>query len=119
MDALKLKIKEFDDKLQDLQKHEDGWHDVEKDKQERLAKPEEYKDIPVPKVPTISLDEVKKQKDAASEAKANLDAQLEKLSDSLEVTMSPALKEEKRDNIILLGPTGCGKTTACNYLSQE
>lgn len=49
MDVLKGKIKEFDDKLTELQKSEDGWHDFEKDKSDRLAKPDEFKDIPVPK----------------------------------------------------------------------
>jgi Cdc6-like AAA superfamily ATPase len=66
------------------------------------------------------MDEIKKQRDAANDQKAALDAQLEKLvSDSLEVNMPPALKDEKRDNIILLGPPSCGKTTAINFLSQE
>lgn len=50
--------------------------------------------------------------------KGQLEAQLAELvADNLEVNMPPALKEEKRDNIILLGPAGCGKTTAANFLS--
>jgi predicted AAA+ superfamily ATPase len=39
------------------------------------------------------------------------------VAENLEVNMPPALKEEKRDNIILLGPRGCGKTTAANFLA--
>ena len=31
--------------------------------------------------------------------------------------MKPALKEEKRLNVILLGPASSGKTTAANYLA--
>jgi hypothetical protein len=49
MDGLKDKIKVIDDKLAELQKSEDEWHDCDKDKADRLAKPEEFKDIPVPK----------------------------------------------------------------------
>jgi len=33
--------------------------------------------------------------------------------------MPPALKEEKRLNVILVGPDSCGRTTAANYLAQE
>jgi flagellar biosynthesis GTPase FlhF len=120
MDVIKLKIKEQDDKLAALQKIEDAWADFEKDQRERVAKPEEFKDIVAPTAPKESQDEIRNKKEAANEIKAQLDAQLDKLvSDSMEVNLPPALKEDKRDNIILLGPAGCGKTTACNFLSQE
>jgi replication-associated recombination protein RarA len=33
--------------------------------------------------------------------------------------MPPALKEEKRDNFILLGPDDCGKKQVANFLAQE
>jgi flagellar biosynthesis GTPase FlhF len=68
----------------------------------------------------MTAEEIIKQKAAANDTKGQYEAQLEKLvNDNAEANMPPALKEEKRDNIILLGPAGCGKTTACNFLSQE
>lgn len=54
MDVIKLKIKEQDDKLAALQKIEDAWADFEKDQRERVAKPEEFKDIVAPTAPKES-----------------------------------------------------------------
>lgn len=120
MDAIGRKIKEQDDKLAELAKFEEAWNDFEKDKAARLAKPEEFKDVVSPKTPSLTLDEILKQRSAANDFKSQFESQLEKLtSDSAEVNLPPALKEDKRDNFILLGPAGCGKTTACNFLSQE
>ena len=118
MDAVKAKIKEQDEKLAEMQKQEELWIEFDKDSKERLQKPLEMKEIPLPTQPTVSKDEIEKQKNAANEVKQQLETQLAELvSDNLEVNLPPALKEEKRDNIILLGPLGCGKTTACNFLS--
>ena len=41
------------------------------------------------------------------------------LTDQLEVNMPPALKEEKRLNVILVGPESSGRTTVANFLAQE
>lgn len=43
----------------------------------------------------------------------------EMITDQLEVKLKPALKEELRLNVILLGPPSSGKTTAANFLAQE
>ena len=43
----------------------------------------------------------------------------EMLTDQLEVKMPPALKEEKKLNVILLGPESSGRTTAATFLAQE
>ena len=56
------------------------------------------------------LEEVAEARNAANEKHSDIESLLkEKENDKLEVNMTPALKEEKRDNIILLGPEGCGK----------
>ena len=41
------------------------------------------------------------------------------LTDQLEVRMPRALKEEKKLNVILVGPECSGRTTAANFLAQE
>ena len=41
------------------------------------------------------------------------------MSEKMEVKMPPALKDENKLNVILLGPTCCGKTVAANYMAQE
>ncbi len=41
------------------------------------------------------------------------------LTDQLEVKMPPALKEDKKLNVILVGPQCSGRTTAANFLAQE
>jgi len=52
--------------------------------------------------------------------KGELESKLaEMITDQLEVKMKPALKEETKLNVILLGPPSSGKTTAANYLAQE
>ena len=49
-----------------------------------------------------------------------LDGQLREMeNDQIEVKMPPALKEEKKLNVIMLGPVSSGRTTAANYLAQE
>lgn len=39
------------------------------------------------------------------------------MSEKMEVKMPPALKDENKLNVILLGPTCCGKTVAANYMA--
>ena len=63
MDAIKIEIKKCDEQLEELQKHEDAWAELEKDKRERLAKPEEFKDIVAPSAPTVSQDEINTKKE--------------------------------------------------------
>jgi len=38
-------------------------------------------------------------------------------ADSLEVKLPPALKDEKKLNVLMIGPQGCGKTVAANYMA--
>jgi hypothetical protein len=54
MDAIKQKIKVQEEKLMELQKHEDAIYDFERDKKAREEKPEEFKEVPVPKTPTLN-----------------------------------------------------------------
>ena len=44
MDAIKQKIKVQEEKLMELQKHEDAIYDFERDKKAREEKPEEFKE---------------------------------------------------------------------------
>ena len=74
--------------------------------------------MPVLTAPTMTQEAISVQRNLQTELKGQLEAQLAELvAENLEVNMPPALKEEKRDNIILLGPRGCGKTTAANFLA--
>lgn len=50
--------------------------------------------------------------------KGDLEAKLaEMLTDQLEVKMPPALPDEKKLNVILVGPDCSGRTTAANFLA--
>jgi hypothetical protein len=74
MDAVKDKIKEQDEKLAELSKHEDCWADFEKDNKERYANPENFKEVPLPPTPSISQDEIARQKSTANDVKAQMEA---------------------------------------------
>jgi replication-associated recombination protein RarA len=37
----------------------------------------------------------------------------------MEVKLAPALKEENKLNVILIGPNSVGRTTVANYMAQE
>ena len=54
MDAVKDKIKEQEEKLAELSKHEDCWADFDKDNKERYQNPDNFKDVPLPPTPSMS-----------------------------------------------------------------
>lgn len=41
------------------------------------------------------------------------------LTEQLEVKQTPVLKDDKKLNIILVGPQNCGQAVVGSYLSQE
>jgi len=52
--------------------------------------------------------------------KSDFESQLQEIaSDNLEVKLPPAVKESNRLNLILMGPSGAGRTTIANYMAQE
>jgi hydrocephalus-inducing protein len=70
--------------------------------------------------PAETQEAISEERNTLTERKGELEARLaEMLTDQLEVNMPPALKEEKRLNVILVGPEGSGRTTVANFLAQE
>ena len=70
--------------------------------------------------PEKTQEEVSETRNTLTALKGELEGKLaEMLTDQLEVKMPPALKEEKKLNVILLGPESSGRTTAATFLAQE
>jgi len=42
---------------------------------------------------------------------------LELVQEAMEVKLAPALKEENKLNVILIGPNSVGRTTVANYMA--
>lgn len=52
--------------------------------------------------------------------KSELDAKLSEITaDNLEVKLPPAVKEQNKLNLILVGPNNVGRTTIGNYMAAE
>ena len=70
--------------------------------------------------PAETQEAISEKRNTLTEQKGDLEARLaEMLTEQLEVNMPPSLKEEKRLNVILVGPKSCGRTTVANFLAQE
>ena len=70
--------------------------------------------------PAETQEAISEKRNTLTEQKGELEGKLaEMLTDQLEVNMPPALKEEKRLNVILVGPESSGRTTVANFLAQE
>lgn len=70
--------------------------------------------------PSETQEAISEKRNTLTEQKGELESRLaEMLTEQLEVNMPPALKEEKRLNVVLVGPKSCGRTTVANFLAQE
>ena len=91
-----------------------------KEHREQNPKDDNGEDWPELEEPGKTQEEVSELRNNLTTVKGELESKLaEMLTDQLEVRMPPALKDEKKLNVILLGPSCSGKTTAANFLAQE
>ena len=91
-----------------------------KEHREENPKDENGEDWPELEEPEKTQEEVSEARNLLTTLKGDLEAKLaEMLTDQLEVKMPPALKEDKKLNVILVGPESSGRTTAANFLAQE
>ena len=87
---------------------------------EENPKDENGEDWPELEEPEKTQEEVSETRNNITTLKGDLEAKLaEMLTDQLEVKMPPAIKDEKKLNVILVGPESSGRTTAANFLAQE
>lgn len=95
-------------------------YNATKQHREENPKDENGEDWPELVEPEKTQEEVSETRNHLTTQKGDLEAKLaEMLTDQLEVKMPPALKEEKKLNVILVGPESSGRTTAANFLAQE
>jgi ATP-dependent protease Clp ATPase subunit len=74
--------------------------------------------LPELKEPERDQEAISEERNRLTNLKGEIEAQLTDLeADNLEVKLPPALKEEKKLNVLLIGPPGCGKTVAANYMA--
>ena len=74
----------------------------------------------LPAEPTRTDEEIREEITQKEEAASVQRTKLEELvQDQLEVQLPPPVKPENKVNVIMIGPEGCGKTTAANYMAQE
>ena len=91
-----------------------------KEHREQNPKDEDGNDWPELEEPEKTQEDVSEARNTLTTVKGELEAKLaELLTDQLDVKMPPALKDEKKLNVILLGPVSSGRTTAANFLAQE
>ena len=91
-----------------------------KEFREENPKDENGEDWPELEAPEKSQEEVSETRNTLTTLKGELEGKLaEMLTEQLEVKMPPALKEDKKLNVILIGPELSGRTTAANFLAQE
>jgi len=120
MDKIKAQIKQLETQLQANDSIEEKILEYirQKEHREQHPKDEDGKDWPELVEPGKTQEEVSEQRNLLTTQKGELESKLaEMLTDQLEVKMTPALKEEKRLNVILVGPPSSGKTTAANFLA--
>ena len=68
----------------------------------------------------MNLEAISEERNKLTNQKVETEEKLtELLTNQLEVNLPPALKEEKKLNIIFIGPESSGRTTAATYLAQE
>ena len=83
-------------------------------------KDENGEDWPELEAPEKTQEEVSESRNTLTTLKGDLEVKLAEMrTDQLEVKMPPALKDEKKLNVILVGPESSGRTTAANFLAQE
>ena len=122
IESLKAEIKQTELKIQENDQEEEKIleHMRTKEHRESNEKQENGEDWPELVEPEKTQEEVSESRNSLTTHKGDLEAKLaEMLTDQLEVKMPPALKEEKKLNVILIGPESSGRTTAANFLAQE
>jgi polynucleotide 5'-kinase involved in rRNA processing len=91
-----------------------------KEHREQNPKDEKGEDWPELLEPEKTQEEISETRNNLTTSKGDLESKLaEMLTDALEIKMPPALKDEKKLNVILIGPESCGRSTAANFLAQE
>jgi len=128
-ESLRGMIKKFEDQLNALVTEETALAEYQKEKAQREANAaamepdaaaEAAAKLPELVEPERDQEAISEERNRLTNDKGEIESQLADLAaDSLEVKLPPALKDEKKLNVILIGPQGCGKTVAANYMAQE
>ena len=122
IESLKGEIKQAEQKMVENDQDEEKILEYMRTKEHREENPkdENGEDWPELVEPEKTQEEISENRNNLTTLKGDLEAKLaEMLTDQLEVKMPPALKEEKKLNVILIGPEASGRTTAANFLAQE
>ena len=122
IETLKEQVKAVEGQLQELVASEEALatHAAALALREENPKKEDGGEWSELEEPTETQEAISEKRNTLTEQKGELESRLaEMLTDQLEVNMPPALKEEKRLNVILVGPMGSGRTTVANFLAQE
>lgn len=122
IETLKGEIKQSETRIQENDAEEEKIleHMRTKEHREENPKDENGEDWPELAEPEKTQEEVSESRNTLTTLKGDLEAKLaEMLTEQLEVKMPPALKDEKKLNVILIGPESSGRTTAANFLAQE
>ena len=122
IESLKNEIKQTEQKMQENDQDEEKIVEYMRTKENREENPkdENGEDWPELVEPEKTQEEVSETRNNLTTLKGELEAKLaEMLTDQLEVKMPPALREDKKLNVILIGPEQSGRTTAANFLAQE
>ena len=117
IEAIKGEIKATEQQLHDnnvIESKIADYHQLKKDMEEK------GEDVSELAEPEKTQEQVSEARNLLTTLKGDLEAKLaEMLTDQLEVKMPPALKEDKKLNVILVGPESSGRTTVANFLAQE
>ena len=122
IEQLKGEIKQTEVRLQENDAMEEKILEYLRIKEHREQNPKDEagNDWPELEEPEKTQEDVSEARNTLTTVKGELEAKLaELLTDQLDVKMPPALKDEKKLNVILLGPVSSGRTTAANFLAQE
>jgi len=120
IETLKGEIKQSETRIQENDAEEEKIleHMRTKEHREENPKDENGEDWPELAEPEKTQEEVSESRNTLTTLKGDLEAKLaEMLTEQLEVKMPPALKDEKKLNVILIGPESSGRTTAANFLA--
>jgi signal recognition particle GTPase len=70
------------------------------------------------KPPERTQQQISEQRNQLTSQKGDLESKLLELAqEGMEVKLAPALKEENKLNVILIGPNSVGRTTVANYMA--
>lgn len=123
---IKAQIRKVDEQLQQLCVEEQQHQEIALHQANAAAASDKESNsaaanaTPAPDAPEHTQEQISELRNQYTNQKSELDSKLHEIAqDNLEVKLPPAVKEDKKLNLVMIGPSGAGRTIVSNYMAQE